>query len=267
MIVDRNIGRVDTVVVRGGRVIHVSGSSQRPYAPVDAIVLAAPAGAVAPGMLYDAGRQVFLPPVADALQLPASRVAGVSVVPQAPSAIPAVAMVPASVPVPAVSVSIVNTNSAGAPPSSPAESPGVSSVGRPLGDSFPAPSPLSPGEGRGEFLAPSALGASLPRDRAVQALRGLQVEAWPPERERFADLAATFLTYQDESLVPDLVRIVPAGYSVGDVARLALEARETAQAWILAIGQLINEESALVASDEDADRLIARGRAIVEGQS
>lgn len=259
MIVDRTVGRVDSVVVRDGRVILVSGSTKSPYAPPDAIILSAPAGAVAPGMIYDHARQVFLQPDVAAAVFPRSRFDARPLT----SGIPVVAAVPAVPSVPAISLSIENHNSAGGPPLAPVASPGVSSAGRPLGE---VPESLLPPVGAPAASSePAAPGSGMPHIRAVSALRGLQVEAWPPERERYADLAAAYLSYNDPALVPDLVAIVPPGSSIDEVARIALEARETAQQWILAIGRLIDAEAALVVTEDDADRLIARGRAIVEG--
>lgn len=102
------------------------------------------------------------------------------------------------------------------------------------------------------------------RQRALSTLRSIQLECWPPEREQVADWAAVFMTYGDPTMVPDLVAMTPHGMALADVASVALEARAVASAWIAEIGALIDHDVPLVVTSEDADRVISRGRAIVE---
>lgn len=264
---------VDAVVVRGGRVMQVHRGSWPPHVPYGAEVVAAPAGAVHPGMLYDGAQRMFLAMPAPAPQYPLSRIALPSGGVPVATAVPALAQAPGA-PVSNVNTITVVNQLPGAPmPAVPnttmmdtpamVASPGVSSA-QPLGEVKPSPS-LPPSAATAQSSEPVATGSGMPRDRAVSALRGFQVEAWPPERERYADLAAAFLSYGDPALVPDLAAIVPPGSSLEEVARIALEARDVAQRWVVDIGRLIDAEAPSVVTDEDADRLIARGRAILEG--
>lgn len=271
----------DVAVVRAGRVEQVLPGVRGARVPHGAMGINCRPGSVHPGMIFDLPSHTFHEPPT---QPQASPVAGnsVSVVQHAPASAPAAGGPPAAPGgsnnqnvitlnvgnLPAPPVAVV----AGAPIGQPVAVPPVpalAAVGsRPL-EPFLAPASSPPGLPVPPFSPPVARTEDVPA--LVLATRGklraLQVDVWPPDRERIADLASLYATYADPAMVPELVAMASGtGRSLDDVAQIALDARLVAHRRIELIGRLVDESLSSVTDAASAAALVDLGNRIAMGE-
>ncbi len=264
----------DTVIVEAGRVIEVHRGSRNVRPPFGRTAIHAAGGLVHPGMIWDEAGRVFRSEPTPLLDIPRTFI-GAQINSAPAIGIPVVAGLPVETPaavVPAASsnVNTINITVNAPPPASVPPAPFEIVQAAPPAVLHDAPRPSGAVDGRdGTGIDdPRRQGSSLPPGSAaavsldvVAAIRALQVEVWPPERERFADLAALFLTYGDASAVPDLAAIVPANMTIREVAEIALAARADAQSRIASLSSLI-ERSRM---GDEPSSILAAAQRIADG--
>lgn len=278
----------DVAVVRSGRVEQVLRSVRGARVPHGAMGINCEAGRVHPGMLYDGASHTFHPPPVDTTQPPAAS-SSISVVQHAPAgsaAQPTPVMggggspssnqnvITLNVAAPAAPVTVESGRQQPAPAVTHHHQYAPVQAGTII-DNPPQPSREPAVSPRLDSAAPQMTRSSMAPESARSAidrvmhvrdrLRAIQFDLWPPEREAIADLASVYVAYGDQELVPELVAMLQPGFTLSEIAGVALEARALAQERIAEIGRLLTTHMHTVTDDASADALIAQAHRIATG--